>query len=189
MLKDKWWLPFLTVGVIVAAVFAMLYFSGTKKNDKASTQTSGSEAVEHVLTGQQLPEFEMEDQVGALKKSSEFYDKPMLVVEWASWCPYCQRQLPEIQKVYEKYKNKINFVMLDMLDFHKETKEQADQYVSEKGYTFPYYYDAGEKAADILHVQSIPGIYLVDKNQKVKKVILNFHDEAALEKELEEILK
>ena len=54
MLKDKWWLPFLTVGVIVAAVFAMLYFSGTKKNDKASTQTSGSAAVEHVLTGQQL---------------------------------------------------------------------------------------------------------------------------------------
>jgi len=107
MLKDKWWLPFLTVGVIVAAVFAMLYFSGTKKNDKASTQTSGSAAVEHVLTGQQLPEFEMEDQLGALKKSSEFYDKPMLVVEWASWCPYCQRQLPEIQKVYEKYKNKI----------------------------------------------------------------------------------
>ena len=53
MLKDKWWLPFLTVGVIVAAVFAMLYFSGTKKNDKASTQTSGSAAVElsliHIL--------------------------------------------------------------------------------------------------------------------------------------------
>ena len=187
MLKDKWWLPFLTVGVIVAAVFTMLYFSGNKKNNKASTQTSGSAAVEHVLTGQQLPEFEMEDQLGALKKSSEFYDKPMLVVEWASWCPDCQKQLPEIQKVYEKYKDKIHFVMLDMLDFHKETKEQADQYVSEKGYTFPYYYDAGEKAADILHVQSIPTIYLVDKNQKVKKVITDFHDEAALEKQLEEI--
>ena len=183
MLKDKWWLPFL----IVAAVFTMLYFSGNKKNNKASTQTSGSAAVEHVLTGQQLPEFEMEDQLGALKKSSEFYDKPMLVVEWASWCPDCQKQLPEIQKVYEKYKDNIHFVMLDMLDFHKETKEQADQYVSEKGYTFPYYYDAGEKVADILHVPSIPGIYLVDKNQKIKKVMTDFHDEAALEKQLEEI--
>ena len=41
MLKDKWWLPFLTVGVIVAAVFAMLYFSGTKKNDKAGRSARG----------------------------------------------------------------------------------------------------------------------------------------------------
>ena len=189
MLKEKWRLPFLTVGVILVAVFALFYIAGPNRHNKGSTQKDGSSAVEHELTGQQLPEFEMVDQAGYQKKSTEFYNKPMLVVEWASWCPYCQRQLPEIQKVYEKYKNKINFVMLDMLDFHKETKEQADQYVSEKGYTFPYYYDAGEKAADILHVQSIPGIYLVDKNQKVRKVILNFHDEAALEKELEEILK
>ena len=82
------------------------------------------------------------------------------------------------QKVYEKYKGNIHFVMLDMLDSKRETKERADQYISEKDYTFPYYYDTDERAADILHVQSIPTIYLVDKNQKVKKVMTDFHDEA-----------
>ena len=126
----------------------------------------------------------MVDQAGYQKKSTEFYNKPMLVVEWASWCPDCQKQLPEIQKVYEKYKGNIHFVMLDMLDSKRETKERADQYISEKNYTFPYYYDTDERAADILHVQSIPTIY---KNQKVKKVMTDFHDEAALEKQLEEI--
>ncbi len=40
----------------------------------------------------------MEDQLGLLKKSSEFYDKPMLVVEWAGVL-YYQRQLPEIQSI------------------------------------------------------------------------------------------
>ena len=45
MLKDKWWLLFLTVGVIVLAVFTMIYFSGNKKHDKGSAQTSGSTAV------------------------------------------------------------------------------------------------------------------------------------------------
>lgn len=74
----------------------------------------------------------MVDQAGYQKKSTEFYNKPMLVVEWASWCPDCQKQLPEIQKVYEKYKDKIHFVMLDMLDSKRETKERADQYISEK---------------------------------------------------------
>ena len=38
MLKDKWWLPFLTVGVIVAAVFAMRYFSGNKKHAKGNNE-------------------------------------------------------------------------------------------------------------------------------------------------------
>lgn len=87
----------------------------------------------------------------------------------------------------KKYRDKIHFVMLDMLDSKRETKERADQYISEKNYTFPYYYDTDERAADILYVQSIPTIYLVDKNQKVKKVMTDFHDEAALEKQLEEI--
>jgi thioredoxin signature protein len=187
MLKEKWWLPFLTVGVILVAVFALFYIAGPNRHNKGSTQKDGSSAVEHELTGQQLPEFEMVDQAGYQKKSTEFYNKPMLVVEWASWCPDCQKQLPEIQKVYEKYKGRIHFVMLDMLDSKRETKERADQYISEKDYTFPYYYDTDERAADILHVQSIPTIYLVDKNQKVKKVMTDFHDEAALEKQLEEI--
>ena len=187
MLKEKWWLPFLTVGVILVAVFTLFYIAGPNRYNKGSTQKDGGSAVDHELTGQQLPEFEMVDQAGYQKKSAEFYNKPMLVVEWASWCPDCQKQLPEIQKVYEKYKGNIHFVMLDMLDSKRETKERADQYISEKDYTFPYYYDTDERAADILHVQSIPTIYLVDKNQKVKKVITDFHDEAALEKQLEEI--
>lgn len=187
MLKEKWWLPFLTVGVILVAVFTLFYTAGPNRYNKGSTQKDGSSAVEHKLTGQQLPEFEMVDQAGYQKKSTEFYNKPMLVVEWASWCPDCQKQLPEIQKVYEKYKDKIHFVMLDMLDSKRETKERADQYISEKDYTFPYYYDTDERVADILHVQSIPTIYLVDENQKVKKVMTDFHDEAALEKQLEEI--
>ncbi len=35
----------------------------------------------------------------------------------------------------------------------KETKETADQYIKEKGYTFPYYYDEDQSAADLLQVQ------------------------------------
>ena len=108
MLKEKWWLPFLTVGVILVAIFALFYIAGPNRHNKGSTQKDGSSAVEHELTGDQLPEFEMVDQAGYQKKSAEFYNKPMLVVEWASWCPDCQKQLPEIQKVYEK----VEFILL-----------------------------------------------------------------------------
>lgn len=86
---------------------------------------------------------------------------------------------------------KVKFILLCwicLIPKEKRKKERISISV-EKNYTFPYYYDTDERAADILHVQSIPTIYLVDENQKVKKVITDFHDEAALEKQLEEILK
>lgn len=196
MLKDKWWLPFLAVGVIILAVFGLLYINSPNKQKKESTQNTSSSTTnavaQHNLVGQKLPDFEMIDHDGQQRKSSEFYDKPMVIMEWASWCPYCQRQLPEIQKIYEKYGDRLHFVMLNMLGpghGTTETEETADKYIKEKGFTFPYYSDTGQKAADILQVSTIPSIYLVDKNQVVQKVILEFHDEAALDKQLQSILK
>ena len=53
-----------------------------------------------------IAEFEMEDQLGALKKSSEFYDKPMLVVEWASGVLIVSDSYREIQKYTKSIKIK-----------------------------------------------------------------------------------
>ena len=131
----------------------------------------------------------MTTQDGNLIASSEFYDKPMLVVEWASWCPHCQRQLPIVQQMYEKYGKRINFVMLNMMEKGKETKESADQYIKDKGFTFPYYYDRDQSAADALQVQTIPSIYFVDKDQQVARVAVDYLDQEKFEEALRNITK
>lgn len=182
MTKDRWWLPFVAVGLIVAAVVGLLMYN--KPTAKVTVDNTAME-----LTNQKLPDFQVTDKDGKIVKSSDFYDKPMFVVEWASWCPFCQRQLPVVQKMYEKYGDKIHFVMLDMIEPGRETKEMADQYVKEKGYTFPYYYDNGQQAADILKVQTIPSMYFVDKDQQVINVIVDVQDEASLEQEMKKLLK
>ena len=58
--------------------------------------------------------------------------------------------------------------LLNMNEPGKETKESADRYIKEKGYTFPYYYDEDQSAADLLQVQTIPSMYFVTKKQEVK---------------------
>ena len=183
---------FLTHSILFGSLFLLTAGCQSKSTTNNTTTTSATttaakEKSTTDLIGEALPNFTFETADTQQKTPADFKGKKTVYVAWASWCPDCQKQLPEIQKVYEKYKGNIHFVMLDMLDSKRETKERADQYISEKDYTFPYYYDTDERAADILHVQSIPTIYLVDKNQKVKKVITDFHDEAALEKQLEEI--
>lgn len=194
MQKDKWWLPFLAVGVIIGLAVGLLYYTRpTKDGDIGSSSVSQSTSSDKnntalSLKGQQLPEFKMTSQDGKLIAISELYDKPMLVVEWASWCPHCQKQLPIVQQMYEKYGDQIHFVLLNMNEPGKETKETADQYIKEKGYTFPYYYDEDQSAADLLQVQTIPSMYLVTKQQQVKNVLVNHTTAESFSKELQELL-
>lgn len=194
MKKDKWWLPFLAVGVIIALAVGLIYFTRpTKDGDIGTSSVSQSTSSDEnnsalSLKGQQLPEFKMTSQDGKLIAISELYDKPILVVEWASWCPHCQKQLPIVQQMYEKYGDQIHFVLLNMNEPGKETKETADQYIKEKGYTFPYYYDEDQFAADLLQVQTIPSMYLVTKQQQVKNVLVNHTTAEIFSKELQELL-
>ena len=194
MQKDKWWLPFLAVVVIIGLVVGLLYYTRPTKDgnigDSSVQQSTSSDENNTALSlkGQQLPEFKMTTQKGILIASSELYDKPMLVVEWASWCPHCQKQLPIVQQMYEKYGEQINFVLLNMNEPDKETKESADRYIKEKGYTFPYYYDEDQSAADLLQVQTIPSMYFVTKKQEVKNVLVNHSDAESFSKELQTLL-
>jgi len=194
MQKDKWWLPFLAVGVIIGLAVGLLYYTRPTKDgvigSSSVSQSTSSDKNNTALSlkGQQLPEFKMTSQDGKLIAISELYDKPMLVVEWASWCPHCQKQLPIVQQMYEKYGDQIHFVLLNMNEPGKETKETADQYIKEKGYTFPYYYDEDQSAADLLQVQTIPSMYLVTKQQQVKNVLVNHTTAENFSKELQELL-
>ena len=194
MQKDKWWLPFLTVGVIISLTAGLIYYTRPVKNGdvgESSVQQSTSSDENNTalsLRGQQLPEFKMTTQDGNLIASSEFYDKPMLVVEWASWCPDCQKQLPIVQQMYEKYGEQIHFVLLNMSEPGRETKENADQYIKSQKYTFPYYYDVGQSAADLLQVKTIPSMYLVTKQQQVKNVLVKHTTADDFARELQALL-
>ena len=195
MQKDKWWLPFLAVGVIIGLSVGLIYYTRPAKDGEVGTSSvsqSTSSAENNTalsLKGQQLPEFKMTSQDGKLVASSELYDKPMLIVEWASWCPNCRNQLPIIQKMYEKYGDQVHFVLINLIEPEKETTETADRYITQGEYTFPYYYDMDQSAADALQVQMIPSMYFVDKQGQIKNVLVKYTPEDTLEKELKELLQ
>ena len=81
--------------VIIALAVGLIYFTRpTKDGDIGTSSVSQSTSSDEnnsalSLKGQQLPEFKMTSQDGKLIAISELYDKPILVVEWASWCPRC----------------------------------------------------------------------------------------------------
>ena len=195
MKKDKRWFTVLIVGILVLVGLGIFYYANQGKigrgdanqSQASSTSKSGNSALE--LNDQQLPDFKLTSPDGRELSISSFSDKPLLIVEWASWCPDCRNQLPIIQKMYEKYGNQVHFVLINLIEPDKETTETADRYISQGEYTFPYYYDMDQSAADALQVQTIPSTYVVDKQGQIKKVLVKHTSEDALEKELKELLQ
>ena len=76
MKKDKWWLPFLAVGVIIALAVGLIYFTRPTKDGAIGAssilQSTSSDENNSTLSlkGQQLPEFKTASQDGKLIASS-----------------------------------------------------------------------------------------------------------------------
>ncbi len=110
------------------------------------------------------PDFTMVDMNGKEVKLSELRGKPVILNFWASWCKYCVQEMPDFEQFYKIYGNDIHFVMLNTLS-SGETKSSGKKFISDKGYTFPVYFDESGIASQMYGAYSgIPITYFIDAN-------------------------
>lgn len=162
-----------TKNVIISILFILslcgMIFFGWRALQQDSPQVQTTEILQ-LKEGEQFPTVDLLDLSGEVVSSSILSDgKPMLFMEWASWCPDCQSQLPIIQELYQEYGDKVSFVLSNLSD-ERDPREQAERYIQEKGYSFPYYFDQDGKVKDQLGISSIPTSYLIDKDGKVVEI-------------------
>ena len=108
------------------------------------------------------PDFTVYDIDGNPHKLSDFQGKPVILNFWASWCGPCQMEMPDIEKSYQEYGDAVHFLIVDLTDGFQETVEKASAFISEKGYTFPVYFDSDREGAYAYSVSSIPVTYFID---------------------------
>ena len=107
------------------------------------------------------PDFTMTDKDGNEIEFSNFAGKPIVLNFWASWCGPCQMEMPDFEEMYKQYGEDVQFVMVNMTDGSQETVESATQFITEKGYTFPVYYDTKMEGAYYYSVYSLPMTYFI----------------------------
>lgn len=124
--------------------------------------------------GDQIPEFIIGTTQGDTIMSSDLQDKVTIIVFFATWCPPCVKELPHVQKeMWEKYKTNDKFRLFVVGREH--TKEEVENYASDKGFNFPLVADTNRAIFKVFASQNIPRMYLIDKNLKIVKSTTGFN--------------
>ena len=107
------------------------------------------------------PDFTMLDRDGNEVTLSSFFDKPIILNFWASWCGPCKSEMPDIQKSYEKYGEEVHFLIVNCTDGSRETMDTAMAFLEDTGYTFPVYFDTTSMGAYTYGASSIPLTFFI----------------------------
>ena len=179
-------LTILLIGLmLIIFSFFILNNKLTKHKDKTVTSNSVSSSYSNKESvRQELIDATLKKSDGTELHLQEFNDKPIFIVEWASWCPHCQKELPVIENLYQKYKDKIHFVMVNATDGQKETSASAKLYIETKKFTFPYYLDEKLSFAKQMNITEVPTMLFSTKSGQVLKTVKEEISQTDLEKEL-----
>ena len=139
-----------TVIIFVTAIFGYNYLTKIYTEEEKEPVSSPEENV--IMA----PDFVVYDKDGNAAKLSDFAGKPVVISFWATWCHYCVNGMPSFEKAMEEYGDEVVFMMINVTDGQRETKEDALQFIEEKGYALPVYYDTALSATSAYGAYSLP---------------------------------
>ena len=158
--KTLIWLVIFIV-FLVGAYFAYARLSDVvKPTDSNPLENASPESAKKTAA----PDFTVTDANGNEIKLSDFAGKPVVLNFWASWCPPCKSEMPRFDAKYREVKDDVVFMMVDLVDGQRETQAKGQQYVSDKGFAFPVYFDKKQLAAAAYGISSIPTTVFIDAN-------------------------
>ncbi len=114
----------------------------SQRDEEISTESESSETINQKSNY----DFTVVDMYGNNVKRSDFTDKPLVVLFWASWYTYSRQELAALQEKYAQFKDSFDFMAVCITDGQYETVESAKEYLSDNNFDFPIYFDVNSEA-------------------------------------------
>jgi thiol-disulfide isomerase/thioredoxin len=101
------------------------------------------------------------------KRLGRLRGHPVVVNQWASWCPNCRAEFPFFRSAIARYRDRVAFLGLDSQDNRGDAESFLEQIPSD----FPSILDQDASVAAALGGgQSWPTTFFLDKNGQVAQV-------------------
>ena len=134
------------------------------------------------------PDFTVTDGAGNEVRLSDFRGKGVVLNFWASWCGPCKSEMPHFQAAYEEYGEELHFLMVNMSTAFGDAKADAEDFLTEGGYSFPVYYDTGAECAYGYGISGIPVTVFIDAEGNIVSAKSGAMNEADLQRRILTIL-
>ncbi|MBI1369335.1 MAG: redoxin domain-containing protein [Planctomycetes bacterium] len=121
--------------------------------------------------GTPAPDFALPNVDGNVVKLSDFAGKPVLVMFICNHCPFVKHLASALAEFGREYqKNGLAIVAINANDVANYPDDAPDMMAAEsrqRGYTFPYLYDASQDVAREYRAACTPDFFLFDKDHKL----------------------
>lgn len=148
-----------------------------KSPPRPATAPRPAVSITSSLVGRDAVAFRLRDLDGNRVDIRALKGKVVLLDFWASWCSPCVAELPHIEKLHKDFKNQ----GLVVLGLNSEAADDARNFVKKRGYTFPTLVDERGAISMKYGVFTIPQIFIIDRDGKVKWHARDYSPSKALE--------
>ena len=120
--------------------------------------------------GTPAPAFSLPDTAGRVRSNKQFAGEPLLVMFICNHCPYVKHVAPELKRLGDDYAGRLAVVAISSNDaqaYPEDSPEAMKQEAEERGYGFPYLYDATQGVAEAFTAACTPDFFLFDRGHRL----------------------
>lgn len=129
-------------------------------------------ASQPLVMGMAAPDFSLPDTAGKTHSLADFADAPaLLVVFMCNHCPFVKLIAPGLAELARQYQPRgvavVGINSNDIELYPDDSPAKMAQEAAQRGYTFPYLYDATQAVAKAYQAACTPDFYVFDRDRKL----------------------
>jgi peroxiredoxin len=139
--------------------------------------------------GFMAPDFSLQTPDGQSLRLSDLRGRAVLVNLWTSWCPPCRQEMPAMQRAYAEFQGQ-GFEILAVNATHQDSLQDAVQFSSDLGLSFPILLDNQGEISQLYQLRSLPTSFFIDREGVIQEVVIGGPmSEALLRIRIQELLE